>query len=194
AVQPESEDIFICNYAGNSVTILDPKSLTIRKTLDSLIDGPFDVEVSERQQQPTAPHPFGWACGLYFAYVSNFIGNNVVVYESGPDGAQGIGINNIRGSLPLDDSNEQLIAPRGLVFSPFADPLGLFAGGVFIAHQDEEGFGRVSHIQFTQQAIFGPLPIQPPPGFFIPPGFTDRVFEITGTWGNTTATRLAGTR
>ncbi len=194
AVQPESEDIFVCNYNANTVSIIEPKTLTTRKTLDALIDGPFDVEVSERQERAAGAHPFGWACGLYFAYVSNFIGNTVIVYESGPDGPQGIGINNIRGALPLDDTNDPMIAPRGLCFSPFLNPQFLFAGGVFVAHQDQAGFGRVSHIQFTQQALYGPLPIAPPPGFFIPPGFTDRVFEITRTWGDTDASRLAGNR
>jgi hypothetical protein len=194
ALQPEAEDIFVCNFLGNSVSIIDVNSLTTRKTLDSLISGPFDVEVSERQEIPSAPHPFGWACGLYFAYVSNSVGNTVVVYESGPDGPQGIGINNIRGALPLDDTNDPMIAPRGLCFSPFVNNQFLLAGGIFVTHQDEQGFGRVSHIQFTQQALFGPLPIAPPPGFFIPPGFTDRVFEITRTWGDTVNARLIGTR
>ena len=192
AVQQENEDIFVCNYLGNTVSIVDPASLSIRKTIDSLISGPWDVEVSPRQEQPTSPHPSGWQCGLYFSYISNLTGNSVVVYESGPDGPRGIGINNIRGSLPIDDSGVELIAPRGLCYSPFANPSGLFAGGVFVAHQDETGNGRVSHIQFTQQAIFGPLVVQVPPGFFIPPGFTDRVFEIVGTWGNTATSRLAG--
>ncbi|MBL8842400.1 MAG: YncE family protein [Planctomycetes bacterium] len=192
AVQGEHEDIFVCNYLGDTVSVIDPASLTVRKTLDALISGPWDVEVSPRQEQPSAPHPSGWACGLYFAYISNAIGNTVVVYESGPDGPRGIGIDNIRGSLPNDDDAEQMIAPRGLCFSPFANPLGLFAGGVFVAHRDDLGNGRVSHIQFTQQAVFGPLVIQVPPGFFLPPGFTDRVFEITGTWGATTNSVLAG--
>jgi hypothetical protein len=192
AVQPENEDIFVCDFLGNTVSIINPSSLTIRKQLTSLINGPYDVEVTERQEQPSFPHPFGWASGIYFAYISNFTGNSVVVYESGPAGPQGIGVDNVRGSLPTGDNKPPLIAPRGLCFSPFANPSGLFAGGVFIAHQDDQGFGRVSHIQFTQQAIYGPLPVQVPPGYFIPPGFTDRQFEVTGSWGDTDASRLAG--
>ena len=192
AVQGEHEDIFVCNFLGDTVSIIDPATLTVRKTLDALISGPWDVEVSPRQEQPSAPHPSGWACGLYFAYVSNVVGNSVVVYESGPDGPRGIGIDNVRGSLPNDDDAELIVAPRGLCFSPFANPLGLFAGGVFVAHRADAGNGRVSHIQFTQQAVFGPLVIQVPPGFFLPPGFTDRVFEVTGTWGATSNSVLAG--
>jgi len=192
SVQPENEDIFVCDFLGNTISIINSASLTIRKQLTSLINGPFDVETTERQQQPGAPHPFGWGSGIYFGYISNFAGNTVVVFESGPDGPQGIGIDNIRGALPTGDDKPAIIAPRGLCFSPYADPAGLLAGGVFIAHQDDLGFGRVSHIQFTQQAIFGTLPIQVPPGFFIPPGFTDRVFEVVGTWGDTDASRLAG--
>ena len=192
AVQPENEDVFVCDFLGNTVSIINPASLSIRKQLTSLLNGPYDVEVTERQQQPNFPHPFGWASGIYFAYVSNFNGNSVVVYESGPDGPQGIGINNIRGALPTGDQKPPIIAPRGLCFSPFFNASGLLAGGVFIAHQDDQGFGRVSHIQFTQQAVYGPLPVQVPPGFYIPPGFTDRQFEVTGTWGDTDSSRLIG--
>src|SRR6185295_1678127 len=95
AVQPENEDIFVCDFLGNTVSIINSSSLTIRKQLTSLINGPFDVETTERQQQPGSPHPFGWQCGIYFGYISNFSGNSVVVFESGPDGPQGIGIDNI---------------------------------------------------------------------------------------------------
>ncbi|MSR47861.1 MAG: YncE family protein [Planctomycetes bacterium] len=197
-VQPENEEILVCNYLGNTVSLISEIDLSVRKTIDALISGPYDIEASPRQIQPFSPSPLapttiGWACGLYFAYVSNFTGNSVIVYESGPDGPQGIGIDGVRGSLPTDDDTvNEIFEPRGLCYDPFPDPAGLYAGGCFIAHRDSEGRGRVTEIQFTQQAQFGPLPVNAPPGLQTPPGFLGRVFEIVRTWGNTDVGRLIG--
>ncbi|MBL8842401.1 MAG: YncE family protein [Planctomycetes bacterium] len=196
-VQPEHEEILVCNYTGNTVSLISAVDLGVRKTLDALISGPYDIEASPRQITPFSPSPLaptqiGWACGLYFAYVSNFTGNSVVVYESGPDGPQGIGIDNVRGSLPSDDTNDPLLAPRGLCYDPFPNPSGLLAGGCFVAHRDTEGRGRVTEIQFTVQAQLGPLPILAPPGLQTPPGFLDRVFQIVRTWGNLDNARFIG--
>jgi len=197
-VQPEHEEIFVCNYLGNSVSLINDVDLKVRKTIDQLISAPYDVEATPRQIEPTSPSPLsptmiGWACGLYFAYISNATGNSVVVYESGPDGPQGIGIDGVRGSLPQDDdTGNELLEPRGICYDPFPNPSGLYAGGVFVAHRDSDGHGRVSEIQFTVQSALGPLPIFAPPGLQTPPGFLDRNFEIVRTWGNVDDKRLAG--
>ena len=197
-VQPEHEEILVCNYLGNTVSLISEVDLSVRKTIDALISGPYDIEAAPRQIQPFSPSPqapttIGWACGVYFAYISNFTGNTVVVYESGPDGPQGIGIDNVRGSLPTDDdTTNEIFEPRGLCYDPFANPSGLFAGGCFVAHRDSAGAGRVTEIQFTQQAVFGPLPINAPPGLQTPPGFLDRVFEIVRTFGNSVNDQFIG--
>ena len=192
AVQPDNEDIFCCNYLGNTVSIISTTNLAVRKTLDQLISSPYDVELTERQPTPPTRMAFGWACGLYFGYISNFSGNTVVVFESGPDGPTGIGFDDILGSLPTENKTEEIIEPRGLCASPFPDPAGVVAGGCFVAHRDAAGNGRVSEIQFTTQAIYGPLPVVAPPGLRIPPGFLKRQFDVTGTWGNQDSNRLAG--
>jgi YVTN family beta-propeller protein len=192
AVQPDNEDVFICNFLGDTVSVLDPQSLTVRKEVTALINGPFDVAVSDRQLQPGSLHPFGFGSGVYFAYISNFDSDNVVVFESGPSGAQGIGFDDVLGQLPTTDDDPPIFQPRGLCFSPLLNPQQLAAGGIFVAHKDDQGFGQVSHIQFSNQIIFGPLPRQAPPGFIIPPGFLDRTFEVTSVWGNNANNRLAG--
>ena len=194
AVQPDNEDVFCCNFLGNTISIISTKNLVVRKSLDALVSQPFDVELTERQAIVQTGVQFGWACGIYFGYMSNFGGNSVTVYESGPDGPQGIGIDGILGALPTkEQSTVSFIEPRGLCFMPFPDPAGFFAGGVFVAHKDDAGFGRVSQVQFTQQAIFGPLPLIAPPGLITPPGFLQRQFEVTAAWGNTDSNRLIGT-
>lgn len=193
ACQPDNEDVFCCNFLGNTISIISTKNLLVRKSLDALVSQPFDVELTERQAIAQTGMNFGWGSGIYFGYMSNFGGNSVTVYESGPDGPQGIGLDGILGSLPTkDQATTVFIEPRGLCFTPFPDPAGLVAGGVFVAHKDDKGFGRVSQIQFTQQAIYGPLPLIAPPGLATPPGFLQRQFEVTASWGNTDSNRLVG--
>ena len=192
AVQPDHEDVFVANRTGNSFSIVDPQALTVRKTIDALVQDPHDVALTGRQLPPGSGNPYGFATGVYFGYISNFGGNNVLVFESGPDGPQGIGYDNILGSLPTGDQDVEILEPRGLCYSPFNNDQGFNAGGVFVAHRDELGAGVVSHIQFTNQAIYGPLPRNAPPGFFIPPGFLDRSFEVVGRWGNTDDNLLSG--
>ena len=120
---------------------------------------------------------------------------SVVVYESGPDGPQGIGCNNVLGALPSQSSNQTIIEPRGMCYSPYPDPEGLYAGGVFVAHRDENGFGLITHIQFTHQALYGPLPCVLPPGrFYISPGFNVHLFDIVGRWGDNDGSRLLGSK
>jgi YVTN family beta-propeller protein len=187
--QMDGEDVFVVNSLDDTVSIVNLKTLSVRKTLTSLMDGPRDIVCTPRQGA------FGWNAGVYFAYIANFSGNNVVVYESGPDGPQGIGCNNVLGTLPTQSSNQTIIEPRGMCYSPFPDAEGLYAGGVFVAHRDENGFGLVTHIQFVHQALFGPLPCVLPPGrFFIPPGFNVRLFDIVGRWGDHDGSRLIGSK
>ena len=187
--QTAGEDVFVVNELDNTISIVELGTLTVRKTLDALIDGPRDLVVTARQAG------FGWQCGVYFCYIANFTGNNVVVYESGPDGPQGIGCNNVLGALPTVDSDAELFEPRGMVYSPYYNDTGVYAGGVFVAHRDNAGRGLLSHIQFTHQAFFGALPCVLPPGrFFIPPGFNVREFAITGQWGLDASNLLFGSK
>jgi hypothetical protein len=193
SVQPDYEDVFVCNFRGNSIAIVDPGSLTVRKTLTALISGPWDMVLTPRQQQAGAPNPFGFQTGIFFGYISNYSGNALLIYESGPSGPQGIGYDNVLGALPTSgQARDNILQPRGLCYSPFLNPQGFLASGVFAAHRDSDGFGRVSHIQFTNQPIIGTVPRQIPPGYFVPPGFNERTFDVVGTWGNTTNNRLAG--
>ncbi len=187
--QGNGEDVFVVNALDNTISIVELGTLTVRKTLDALIDGPREVVLTARQ------NGFGWSAGVYFGYIANFTGNNVVVYESGPDGPQGIGCNNVLGSLPTTGSDVEIFEPRGLVYSPYANDQGLYAGGVYVTHRDNSGAGMISHIQFTHQALFGPLPCVLPPGnFFIPPGFNVREFEVVGQWGASGQTPLLGSK
>lgn len=187
--QGNGEDVLVVNSLDNTISIVELGTLSVRKTLDALIDGPREMVVTSRQ------NGYGWNAGVYFAYIANFTGNNIVVYESGPDGPLGIGCNNVLGSLPTEESDYEIFEPRGLCYSPYMNDQGLFAGGVFVAHRNNAGAGLLSHIQFTHQAFSGPLPCVLPPGqFFIPPGFNVREFSVTGQWGLASDSALLGSK
>ena len=190
AVQPDFEDVLVLNWVGDSMSIIDPGRGIVRKEITALINAPYDVVVGDRQIVS------GFGAGIYFAYISNFGGNSVLVFESGPDSPPNqIGLDNIIGEVP-DDADQgdviDIIEPRYMTYDPDINSQGLYAGGSYVTHRDADGNGVVSRIQFTFQAQFGPIPRNPPPGFFIPPGFSERRFEVVSQWGHTPESRLAG--
>jgi YVTN family beta-propeller protein len=178
--QPEQEDVFVCNFKSNSISIISPSSNTVRKTLTRLLDNPVDISLSPRQQT------FGWGTQTYFGYISNNGGDNVLVYESGPDGLGGIGYDDIIGEVPLVGSGgkvfEKIVKPRGLCYDPLyldnvSSPLNL-TGGVFVAHASAKG-AAVTRINFVSQ--FGPWgPMSLPAGQ--PPSFRGREFFMVSQW------------
>ncbi len=189
ASQPDGEDVHVGNLFSDSISILSLGSLTIRKELTALISGPTDIVLGPRQNS------MGYFSGVYYGYISNTKGNSVLVYESGPSGPQGIGCDNILGELPTEGDSDQIVEPRGMCYCPFANNSGLLASGVFVAHRDPEGRGIISRIENSHQALFGPLPCVLPPGnFYIPQGFTEKIFEITGQWGLQDGNSLLGSK
>jgi len=173
--QPDGEDVLVCNYGDNTISIIEQSSRSVRKTLtDSRIDKPWDMVAAPRQ------HTFGWGTGVYHAYISNFGGNNLLVYESGPDGLGGIGLDDIYGAVPLVGENgevyEEILEPRGLCYDPcyLHDISGAtnLVGGCFVAHNSVKG-AAVSRIQFVDQRPgWGPYP----------PGSVTRDFFIVSQW------------
>jgi len=73
-VQPDTEDILVCNQIGNSVSIVKYSTFAVRKTLATLI-GPTPWDITSTYRGSTA---------TYFAFITNRDGGNVSVFESGP--------------------------------------------------------------------------------------------------------------
>jgi hypothetical protein len=94
AWEPGNEDIFVCNQADRSVTVLSAFSLRPRKTIRNQITRPVDLAITPRQ------FGFGFLRGVYFGYILNQDGT-VAVFESGPDGVNGWGFDDTIGSLPF---------------------------------------------------------------------------------------------
>ena len=89
-----NEGIFVCNQGEGTVSVLSAFTLDLRKTLRNQITRPIDVALTPRQTT------FGFARGVYFGYILNQNGK-VAVFESGPDGVNGIGFDDVIASLPF---------------------------------------------------------------------------------------------
>ncbi len=165
AVQPDNEDVFVCNFLENTVSIINVNDQTVRKTLASLINRPYDVVLSSRQSI------FGYFSGVYFGYISNAGGNSVTLFESGPAAPNGVGPDDVLGEVTgfFGASKLQL------------DPHDL-RSGVFVCHTDSRGLGRVSRLTLTNSPQ-GIIPFPPTPGFFnSTPGFRTREWTVLQTY------------
>ncbi|MBK9387975.1 MAG: hypothetical protein IPN34_24420 [Planctomycetes bacterium] len=171
AFHSENEDLLVANFLGNSVTVIRQLDLSVRKTLTAQIARPLDIAVTPRQIT------FGYNSGLYFAYVLNQ-GGSVAVMESGPDGTNGIGYDDIVGLVPANFANPQSIQ---------VDPVD-FNSAVWIAHTDTEGRGAVSRLALTASPT-NPLPLSVTSGgIILPPSFRDRTWSVTSTFDFRTLT------
>ncbi|MFN0007755.1 MAG: YncE family protein [Planctomycetota bacterium] len=118
AWDPSNEDILVCNENENTMSIISAASLTVRKTVRSQLNGPFDVAITPRQLA------WGFNRNVYFAYVLNRSGR-VAIFESGPNTVNGWGYDDIIGIAPSTFLNPKAIQP---------DHVDL-RSGVWIAHE-----------------------------------------------------------
>jgi hypothetical protein len=157
-VNPDNEDVFVLNYIANSVTIVDVNSGNVRKTITQAgLNRPYDMACGMRE----AVGGPAFQSGTYHGYISNFAANNVLIFQSGPDGQAGIGFDTIIGSVrpnepPTSQVFKQMFEPRGITYDPNV-PLDGFSAtvGCFVAHKDEDGKGVVSRIAYTKDALPG---------------------------------------
>jgi hypothetical protein len=166
AWQPEGEDVLVLSPPVNLVTILRGSDFSVRTTAAGFLNAPVKVAVTPRYVG------FGFSQSLYFAYILNRNGT-VAVYESGPDGVNGIGFNNIIGSVP----NANFRRARALRFDYVSNN-----ASVWIGHVDELGQGQVSRLEMTSSPALTPL--NPNSGGFIqPPTFRQKEWGVTAQFG-----------
>jgi hypothetical protein len=172
AWQPDGEDILITSTSSNSLTILGARDFAARRTVTGFLSGPIDVAVTPRYQNT------GYLSGIYFAYILNSNGT-VAIYESGPDGVNGIGFNDVVGIVPT------ATFPRPRTIKLDYTNLN---GAVLIGHVDDSGLGQISRVELTGSPI-GPLPISPNSGgFILPPTFRQKEWQVTQRFGGANAT------
>jgi len=181
AWQPEGEDLLVVNSRSNSLSIIGGADLSVRKTLINQINQPVDIAVTLR------PVNVGWNIQIYHAYILGADGR-ISIYESGPDGPNGIGFDDIVGS-------PDIARFRGA--TAIQPDITSFNSAVWISHQDALGLGQISHLEMTASPV-GPAPInQLQGGFILPPNFRDRTWTVNGRIGgsnpsNPNSPRLSG--
>ncbi len=170
AWQPDGEDILVVSTDSNLITIINAQDFLVRRTVAGFLSAPIDVVVTERYQAT------GFAQGVYYAYILNSNGT-VAVYESGPDGVNGIGFNDIIGTIP----NANFPRARAISYDFMAQN-----GGVMIGHVDANGLGQISRLSLTSSPV-NPQPLNPSSGgFILPPTYRQKEWTITQRYGGLT--------
>ncbi|MEZ6016630.1 MAG: beta-propeller fold lactonase family protein [Planctomycetota bacterium] len=153
AWDPLNEDVLVCNEFSNSVSVISAATLEVRKEVRSQLSRPFELCITPRQIGA-----YGFGRNVYYAYILNRTGS-VALFESGPNGLNGWGFDDIVGVVPFTFQN-----PKAIQF----DPLNVDAS-VYIVHEapislatgqpGNAGEGAISRLRFSA-AIAGQIPLQ----------------------------------
>ncbi len=172
AWQPDGEDVLVVSPGANLMTIVSGQDFSVRRTVSGFLNEPIDVAVTPRFVTTA------FLQGVYYAYILNSNGT-VAVYESGPDGVNGFGFNDIIGTVAT------VTFPRAKsIIYDYANA----NGAVFIGHVDDSGLGQVSRLELTAAPV-GQLPLNPNSGgFILPPTFRQKEWTVTQRFGGRNAT------
>jgi hypothetical protein len=151
AWDPGNEDILVCNELDSSVSVISAFSLDVRNTVQSQLNRPFDVAILQRN------FAFGLGRNVYFAFILNRSGK-VAIFESGPNGVNGWGYDDIIGTPAFTFENPKKIA---------LDYQNLL-GSIWVVHENKllpdgsqsglSNEGAVTNI-VVDSGLFGQLPL-----------------------------------
>ena len=148
---PDNEDILVCNEGSNSVSIISMFTLNVRKTVRRGLEHPFAIAITPRETN------FGYQRDVYLAWILDRAGH-VSLFESGPNGVNGWGFDDIIWRTPYVFPHAKAIQPDPRKVRP----------GVWIAHDvklDANGNptsqlgGALSNLA-VDSALVGILPLQ----------------------------------
>jgi hypothetical protein len=146
--QGNGEDILILCDRSDSMAIVSGNGLEVRKIISGVIN-PKLLAVTDRSSSV-------FNTGLYYAYVISENGS-MKIFESGPDGLQGIGYDEFIGE-PLLDGRSGFENPSSILIHP-----GSSKHSVFVAYAPPSG--AVIDDIWLDSAPFGSISIRLPPGF-----------------------------
>jgi DNA-binding beta-propeller fold protein YncE len=170
AWQPDGEDILVVSTESNFLTIISALDFTVRRSLGGFLNSPTDIVVTERY------FGHGNLGGVYYAYILNGNGT-VAIYESGPDGVNGFGFNDMIGSV----TNANFPRAKSMFYD-----MSTGFGGVLIGHTDDTGLGMVSRLQLTSSSL-GLQPInQVQGGFILTPTYRQKEWSVIQRFGGIT--------
>jgi hypothetical protein len=168
AFEPSNEDLIVCNELDSSLSIISLASLGVRKTVSGFLDRPFEVAVTPRMTS------FSFERNVYLGYILERDGS-CAVFESGPNGTNGWGFDDIVGDVPYT-----FLAPKAIQI----DPLRLNAS-VYVVHEGpidqgtgapgSLGDGAISRLHLADASI-GQVSLAASTG--AGPNFRDLVFNV----------------
>jgi hypothetical protein len=163
--QPDDEDILVVCERSNSVAFISTGSFRIRKIIPGVAQ-PRLISVGNRDVT------YGFRTGLYYAYVVAQDGR-ASVFESGPDGPQGIGYDDFIGSVQVETRSG---FPSASVIQP--NPAS-YDHGAYIGFRIGS-FGAIAEV-FLKSAPTGPISLSV--NAFVPdPNFRSKEFAINREW------------
>ena len=146
--QGNGEDILVICDRSDSMAIVSGNGLEVRKIISG-VDSPKLLAVTDRDSSI-------YTTGLYYAYVVSESGS-MKIFESGPDGLQGIGYDEFIGE-PLLDGRSGFENPSALLINPGSSMLS-----VFVAYAPPSG-AAIDDIWLDSSPV-GQLTIRLIPGF-----------------------------
>ncbi|MDP6929562.1 MAG: hypothetical protein QF412_07665 [Planctomycetota bacterium] len=169
AFQPDGEDaLVVCPYS-NSLTVIRTSDFAVRKTVTGFLNRPMGLGVTPRFATT------GNTSSVYYAYILNETGT-IAMYESGPQGVNGIGFEDIIGTVP----GESFRRARRVVYDPTSA-----LGAILVPHVDSNGLGVVSRLELSSSPQGPQSTNQNNGGFIVPPTFRQKEWTTTFRYGGT---------
>jgi len=159
--QPDDEDILVVCEDSDSLAIISARDLEVRKIIPG-VDRPRLLSVSNRDLAA------GFQTNLYYAFVISEDGATTI-FESGPDGVQGIGFDTFIG-IPSLENQSGFDSPMAVQPDPSSS-----LHGAYIAYR-KNGKGSVALLSLKDAPI-GPRPIALN-GFIPDPNFRTKEFAV----------------
>lgn len=172
AWDPGNEGIIVCCEKDGSAVVISPAGLNVYKVLRNALSEPFDVCITQRQIG------FGTNRNVWFGWILNRNGD-LALYESGPDGINGWGFDDVIGIAAAHFAFPQRIAVD----------IRDMRGAVWIAHQDQLGpdgaptgqkGGALSNV-VIESNLNGVLLLG---ALFNSPSFRQMSLELQGSFGS----------
>lgn len=136
--QPDDEDILVVCEDSNSMAIISSGNLEVRKIIPG-VSQPRLIAVTNRD------NTYGFLTGLYYAVVLAQDGT-ATIFESGPDGIQGIGFDTFIG-IPALQGQSGFDSPAAIQPDPNS-----FFHGAYIAHR-KNGAGTISNLHLKDAPV-----------------------------------------
>jgi hypothetical protein len=166
--QGQGEDVIAICDRSDSMAIIAGNGLEVRKIVNGVQNAKL-VAATDRSSSV-------YNTGLYYAYVLQQNGD-MKIFESGPDGLQGIGFDEFIGSPTLDNGRTGFNNPSAILINP-----GSSKHSVFVAYSTPEG--AIIDDVWLDSAPSGPVTIRVPPGFGLDPNRRDKIWMVIKQYKN----------